>query len=84
MVVVVVTTGVGVSFFVDQRAAVVTAPVAAPATATIARVTFDMVLVNSNVLRIPGYLGALYERWGRANGLRIQTMVKKISCLNNA
>lgn len=45
MVVVVATTGTGDSFLADQRAAVAAAPVAAPAAATIARVTFDMMIV---------------------------------------
>lgn len=44
VVVVVVTIGMGVSFFTDHKAAVAAAPVAAPAAATIARVTFDMVI----------------------------------------
>lgn len=38
-------TGIGVSFFVDHRAAVAAAPVAAPAAATIAKVTFDMMMI---------------------------------------
>lgn len=42
VVVVVVTTVAGASFLVDQSAAVAAAPVAAPAAATIARVTLDM------------------------------------------
>ena len=45
VVVVVVTTGTGDSFLVDHKAAVAAAPVAAPAAATMARVTLDMVVV---------------------------------------
>ena len=44
VVVVVVITGGGVSFFVLYRAAVAAAPVAAPAAAMRANVTFDMVV----------------------------------------
>lgn len=45
VVVVVTTVGVGVSLFVDHNAAVAAAPVAAPAAATIASVTLDMVVM---------------------------------------
>ena len=50
VVVVVVRTGEEVSFL-GQRAAVATAPVAAPAAATTARVTLDMVMVGPSILK---------------------------------